>query len=129
MNKQTIEKLFKIAKKLDNSGYYTEAIMLTKVAYDVSPDDIIMPNERQTINNTISDDESTEITLNNIKQQYITLANTIKSLPNEHNGDDYFGKLKQKLKMSLFETGLKLGSLMTQAGMDSDSFDKFIQEM
>ena len=129
MNKQTISSLIKIANKLDNSGYYKEANMLTKVAYDVSPDDIIMPGERQTINNTQTDNDSTEITLENIKQQYITLANTIKSLPDEHNGDDYFGKLKQRLKTSLFETGLKLGSLMTQAGIDSNDFDEFIQEM
>ena len=124
MNKQTISSIIKIANTLDNSGYYKEANMLTKVAYDVSPNDIIMPGESRQVNNT-TDKDSTEITLENIQEQYMTLVNTIKSLPNEHNGDDYFRTLKRNLYHSTFEVGVKISSLMTQAGMDTDKIDEF----
>ena len=127
MNKQTVEELIKIANKLDNTGYYKEANMLTKVAYDVSPNDIIMPGESRQINNT-TDKDSTEITLENIQEQYMTLVNTIKSLPNEHNGDDYFKTLKRNLYHSTFEVGVKISSLMTQAGMDTSRLDDFLND-
>ena len=128
MNKQTISSIIKIANTLDNSGYYKEANMLTKVAYDVSPNDIIMPGESRQINNT-TDKDSTEITLENIQEQYMTLVNTIKSLPNEHNGDDYFRTLKRNLYHSTFEVGVKISSLMTQAGMDTDTIDGFHSDL
>ena len=124
MNKQTISSIIKIANKLDNTGYYKEANMLTKVAYDVSPKDIIMPGESRQVNNT-TDKDSTEITLENIQEQYMTLVNTIISLPNEHNGDDYFRTLKRNLYHSTFEVGVKISSIMTQAGMDTDKIDEF----
>ena len=59
----------------------------------------------------------------------MTLVNTIKSLPNEHNGDDYFRTLKRNLYHSTFEVGVKISSLMTQAGMDTDTIDGFHSDL
>ena len=114
-----------ILKKL---GYNTIALeMLLKREAQISPEDIIMPGQDRTINNT-NDKDSTEISLENIHQQYITLVQTIQSLPNEHDGDDYFGKLKRKLLSRLFDVGLSIGSLQTQAGMDADEINNFIND-
>ena len=114
-----------ILKKL---GYNTIALeMLLKREAQISPEDIIMPGQDRTINNT-NDTDSTEISLENIQQQYITLVNTIKSLPDEHDGDDYFRKLKNNLYRSTFEVGVKLGSIMTQAGMDTSRLDDFLND-
>ena len=111
-----------ILKKL---GYNNIALeMLLKREAQISPDDIIMPGEQKTIYN--GDDQATEISLENIQQQFQTLVNTIKSLPDEHDGDEYFGKLKNKLKSRLFDVGLSIGSLMTQAGLNNDEIDDFI---
>ena len=112
-----------ILKKL---GYNNIALeMMLKREAQISPKDIIMPGESRATNNT-SDKDATEISLENIQQQFQTLANTIQSLPNEHNGDDYFGKLKKKLLGRLFDVGLSIGSLMTQAGINNDEIDDFI---
>ena len=112
-----------ILKKL---GYNTIALeMLLKREAQISPEDIIMPGKSRATNNT-SDKDATEISLENIQQQFQTLANTIQSLPNEHNGDEYFGKLKKKLLGRLFDVGLSIGSLMTQAGINNDEIDAFI---
>jgi hypothetical protein len=114
-----------ILKKL---GYNNIALeMLLKREAQISPEDIIMPGEDRTVNNT-ADKDATEISLENIQQQYITLVNTIQSLPDEHNGDDYFRKLKNNLYQSTFEVGIKLGSLMTQAGMDTSGLDDFLND-
>ena len=73
-----------ILKKL---GYNTIALeMLLKREAQISPEDIIMPGQDRTINNT-NDTDSTEISLENIQQQYITLVNTIQSLPDVHDDD------------------------------------------
>jgi hypothetical protein len=114
-----------ILKKL---GYNNIALeMLLKREAQISPDDIIMPGEDRTVNNK-ADKDATEISLENIQQQYITLVNTIQSLPDEHNGDDYFRKLKNNLYRSTFEVGIKLGSLMSQAGMDTSGLDDFLND-
>ena len=54
MNKrQIISSLINNANNLDNSGFYKEANILTKLAYDILPEDIIMPGEQRiNINNT-----------------------------------------------------------------------------
>ena len=113
-----------ILKKL---GYNNIALeMLLKREAQISPDDIIMPGEQKTIYN--GDDQATEISLENIQQQYITLVNTIKSLPDEHDGDDYFRKLKNNLYQSTFDVGIKISSIMTQAGMDTSRLDDFLND-
>ena len=113
-----------ILKKL---GYNNIALeMLLKREAQISPDDIIMPGEQKTIYN--GDDQATEISLENIQQQYITLVNTIKSLPDEHDGDDYFRKLKNNLYHSTFDVGVKISSIMTQVGMDTSQIDDFLNE-
>lgn len=113
-----------ILKKL---GYNNIALeMLLKREAQISPDDIIMPGEQKTIYN--GDDGATEISLENIQQQYITLVNTIKSLPDEHDGDDYFKKLKNNLYHSTFDVGVKISSIMTQVGMDTSRIDDFLND-
>lgn len=113
-----------ILKKL---GYNNIALeMLLKREAQISPDDIIMPGEQKTIYN--GDDGATEISLENIQQQYITLVNTIKSLPDEHDGDDYFRKLKNNLYHSTFDVGVKISSIMTQVGMDTSRIDDFLND-
>ena len=113
-----------ILKKL---GYNNIALeMLLKREAQISPDDIIMPGEQKTIYN--GDDQATEISLENIQQQYITLVNTIKSLPDEHDGDDYFRKLKNNLYHSTFDVGIKISSIMTQVGMDTSQIDDFLND-
>jgi hypothetical protein len=112
-----------ILKKL---GYNNIALeMLLKREAQISPEDIIMPGQERTIN-TGNDDGAVEISLENIQQQFQTLVNTIQSLPDEHDGDDYFGSLKKKLIGRLFDVGLSIGSLMTQAGISNDEIDDFI---
>lgn len=114
-----------ILKKL---GYNNIALeMLLKREAQISPENIIFPGQQRTVYN--GDDQATEITLENLKTQFQTLINTIKSLPDEHNGDDYFGKLKRDLLHVSFDVGLKINSLMTQAGMSNDDFEEFINEM
>ena len=116
-----------ILKKL---GYNNIALeMLLKREAQISPEDIIMPGQDRAINNNTPDDQAVEIILENLKTQYTTIINTIKSLPNEHDGDDYFGKLKRDLLHVSFDVGLKINSLMTQAGMSNDDFEEFINEM
>ena len=113
-----------ILKKL---GYNNIALeMLLKREAQISPDDIIMPGEQKTIYN--GDDGATEISLENIQQQYITLVNTIKSLPDEHDGDDYFRKLKNNLYHSTFDVGVKISSIMTQVGMNTSQIDDFLND-
>lgn len=113
-----------ILKKLGYNNIATQ-ILLKRSAVEFDPDNIIMPGEPRTTNNT-SDKDATEISLENIQQQFQTLVQTIQSLPDEHNGDDYFGILKKKLIGRLFDVGLSIGSLMTQAGLSNDEIDYFI---
>ena len=114
-----------ILKKL---GYNNIALeMLLKREAQINAD-VLMPGEYKPVNNA-PDDQAVEITLQNLQQQFTTLINTIKSLPNEHNGDDYFGKLKRNLLHVSFDVGLKINSLMTQAGMSNDDFQEFINEI
>ena len=122
-----IKKLFSMNEEiLKKLGYNNIALeMLLKREAQISPEDIIMPGQDRAINNT-NDKDATEISLENIQQQFQTLVNTIQSLPDEHDGDEYFGKLKNKLKSRLFDVGLSIGSLMTQAGLNNDEIDDFI---
>lgn len=114
-----------ILKKL---GYNNIALeMLLKREAQISPEDIIFPGQDRSINNT-SDKDATEISLENIQQQFQTLANTIQSLPDVHNDDEYFGKLKKKLIGRMFDVGLSIGSLMTQAGLSDDEINHFINK-
>ena len=114
-----------ILKKL---GYNNIALeMLLKREAQINAD-VLMPGEYKPVNNA-PDDQAVEIILENLKTQFTTLINTIKSLPNEHNGDDYFGKLKRNLLHVSFDVGLKINSLMTQAGMSNDDFQEFINEI
>ena len=118
MNEENLKKL----------GYNTIALeMMLKRDAQINPKDIIMPGQDRAINNT-NDTDSTEISLDNIHRQFQTLVQTIQSLPNEHDGDDYFGKLKNKLISRLFDVGLSIGSLQTQAGMSNDKLSDFIND-
>lgn len=116
-----------ILKKL---GYNTIALeMLLKREAQINtdglkPEDIILPGQNRNINNQ----DQTQVSLDNIHKQFISLSQAIKSLPNEHNGDDYFGTLKKRLISSLFDVGLKIGSLMTQTGMSEDELSDFIND-
>ena len=113
-----------ILKKL---GYNNIALeMLLKREAQINENDVLMPGEYKPVNNNTSDDQAVEISLDNIHRQFQTLVQTIQSLPNEHDGDDYFGKLKKKLLGRLFDVGLSIGSLMTQAGISNDEIDDFI---
>ena len=116
-----------ILKKLGYNNIATQ-ILLKRSAAEIDTE-ILMPGEYEPVNNDAPDDQAVEITLQNLQQQFKTLINTIKSLPNEHNGDDYFGKLKRNLLHVSFDVGLKINSLMTQAGMSNDDFEEFIKEM
>ena len=118
MNEDNLKKL----------GYNNIALeMLLKREAQINAD-VLMPGEYKPVNNA-PDDQAVEIILENLKTQFTTLINTIKSLPNEHNGDDYFGKLKRNLLHVSFDVGLKINSLMTQAGMSNDDFQEFINEI
>ena len=116
-----------ILKKLGYNNIATQ-ILLKRSAAEIDTE-ILMPGEYEPVNNDAPDDQAVEITLQNLQQQFKTLINTIKSLPNEHNGDDYFGKLKRNLLHVSFDVGLKINSLMTQAGMSNNDFEKFINEI
>ena len=116
-----------ILKKLGYNNIATQ-ILLKRSAAEIDTE-ILMPGEYEPVNNDAPDDQAVEITLQNLQQQFKTLINTIKSLPNEHNGDDYFGKLKRNLLHVSFDVGLKINSLMTQAGMSNNDFEEFINKM
>ena len=58
----------------------------------------------------------------------MTLVNTIKSLPDVHNDDEYFGELKNNLYQSTFDVGIKISSIMTQAGMDTSRLEDFLND-
>ena len=122
-----IKKIFSMNEEiLKKLGYNNIALeMLLKREAQISPEDIIMPGQQRAINNT-TDEDAIEISLENIQQQFQTLVNTIQSLPDEHDGDDYFGNLKKKLIGRMFDVGLSIGSLMTQAGLSNDEIDDFI---
>ena len=109
-----------ILKKL---GYNNIALeMLLKREAQIDHRNIIMPGEERNINNT-SDQDQTQISLKDIHQQFLTLDKTIKSLPNEYDGDGYFGDLKTELISLLDKVDSKIESLMTQAGMDTSTDD------
>ena len=116
-----------ILKKLGYNNIATQ-ILLKRSAAEIDTE-ILMPGEYNPVNNNTPDDQAVEIILENLKTQFTTLINTIKSLPNEHDGDDYFGKLKRDLLHVSFDVGLKINSLMTQAGMSNNDFEDFINEM
>ena len=116
-----------ILKKLGYNNIATQ-ILLKRSAAEIDTE-ILMPGEYEPVSNDAPDDQAVEITLQNLQQQFKTLINTIKSLPNEHNDDDYFGKLKRNLLHVSFDVGLKINSLMTQAGMSNDDFEEFINKM
>jgi len=116
-----------ILKKLGYNNIATQ-ILLKRSAAEIDTE-ILMPGEYTPVNNNAPDDQAVEIILENLKTQFTTLINTIKSLPNEHEGDDYFGKLKRNLLHVSFDVGLKINSLMTQAGMSNDDFQEFINEI
>ena len=112
-----------ILKKLGYNNIALEMLLKREAQINtdvLKPDDIIMPGQPRIINN-ISDQDQTQISLENIYQQFLTLSQTIKSLPDEYDGDDYFGDLKTELISSLFKVELKIESLMSQAGMDTSS--------
>lgn len=123
MNEENLKKL----------GYYNIALeMLLKREAQINTGDIevLLPGEYQPVNNNnVPDDQAVEITLENIEQQFKILVNTIKSLPDTHNDDDYFGKLKRNLLHEAFDVGLKISSLLTEAGMNTDEIDKYNNEM
>ena len=117
MNKQTISSIIKIANKLDNSGYYKEANMLTKVAYDVSPDDIIMPGDQKP--ETQQDYSNVDVILENLKSQILTIINTANSLPElledeEGPDDSMFYYHRRDLIQNLQESGSKISSLLIE---------------
>ncbi len=120
MNEENLKKL----------GYYNIALeMLLKREAEINtdgltPDDIIFSGQNRNINNQ----DPTQVSLDNIHKQFISLSQAIKSLPNEHNGDDYFGTLKKRLVSTLFDVGLKIGSLMTQTGMSEKELTDFINK-
>ena len=123
------QKIIMNEENLKKLGYYNIALeMLLKREAQISPEDIIMPGQDRAVNNT-NDKDATEISLENIQQQFKTLVQTIQSLPDVHNDDEYFGKLKKNLLHVSYDVGLKINSLMTQAGMSNDDFEKFINEM
>ena len=114
-----------ILKKL---GYNNIALeMLLKREAQINTE-VLMPGEYNPVNNA-PDDQAVEIILENLKTQFTTLINTIKTLPNEHDGDDYFGKLKRDLLHVSFDVGLKISSLMTQAGMSNDKIEKIMNKI
>lgn len=116
-----------ILKKLGYNNIATQ-ILLKRSAAEIDTE-ILMPGEYNPVNNNTPDDQAVEIILENLKTQFTTLINTIKSLPDEHAGDDYFGTLKKNLLHVSFDVGLKINSLMTQAGMSNDDFEEFINKM
>ena len=81
-----IKKLFSMNEEiLKKLGYNNIALeMLLKREAQISPEDIIMPGQDRAINNT-NDKDATEISLENIQQQFQTLVNTIQSLPDEQH--------------------------------------------
>ena len=122
------QKIIMNEENLKKLGYNTIALeMMLKRDAQINPEDIIMPGQDRAMINT-NDQDATQISLENIHQQFLTLSQTIKSLPNEHDGDDYFGNLKRKLISRLFDVGLSIGSLMTQTGMDPDSLNDYIND-
>jgi hypothetical protein len=123
MNKQIVSSLIKIANTLDNSGYYKEANSLTKLAYDVSPDDIIMPGDQKP--EIQQDYSNVDVILDNLKSQIITIINTANSLPelleNEEGPDDsMFYYHRRDLIQNLHEAGNKISSLLVE-NMDFDT--------
>lgn len=127
MNKrQIIASLINNANTLDDSGYYEEANSLTKLAYDISADDIIMPGEQRTNINNTTDVGNVEISLNDIQNQFIAMVKTIQSLPDTHDDGEYFGRLKSELLNKMYSAGSKLGSLFAEAGLNSDNLDNYM---
>ena len=105
---------------LKKIGYNSVALeMLLKREAQINPDDIIMPGEYRSLNNN-TDQDATEISLYDIQKQFNTLEETIKSLPDEYDDNDYFGVLKQELISVLLPVKLKIESLFTEAGLDID---------
>jgi len=89
-----------ILKKLGYNNIATQ-ILLKRSAAEIDTE-ILMPGEYTPVNNNAPDDQAVEIILENIQQQFQTLVQTIQSLPDVHNDDEYFGKLKKKFITCLF---------------------------
>lgn len=83
--RQIIASIIKQANTLDNYGYYEEANSLTKLAYDISADDIIMPENRPRINTdpTINDIPSNDVAdqINVIHNKLNELKQLVENLP------------------------------------------------
>ena len=83
--KQIIASIIKEANTLDNYGLYEEANSLTKLAYDISADDIIMPEDRPRLNTdpTINDIPSNDVAdqINVIHNKLNELKQLVENLP------------------------------------------------
>jgi hypothetical protein len=83
--KQILASLINNANSLDNSGFYKEANILTKLAYDILPEDIIMPGDRPRLNtdSTLNDipSDTTANQINVIKTKLDELKELVENLP------------------------------------------------
>jgi hypothetical protein len=83
--KQILASLINNANNLDNSGFYKEANILTKLAYDILPEDIIMPGDRPRLNtdSTLNDipSDTTANQINVIKTKLDELKELVENLP------------------------------------------------
>jgi hypothetical protein len=83
--KQIITSLINNANNLDNSGFYKEANILTKLAYDILPEDIIMPGDRPRLNtdSTLNDipSDTTANQIDVIKTKLDELKELVENLP------------------------------------------------
>jgi hypothetical protein len=116
-----------ILKKLGYNNIALEMLLKREAQInidDFKPEDIVLPGQNRNINNQ----DPAQVSIDNIHKQFIALSQAVLDLPEEHNGDRYFGKLKQNLISTLFDVGLKIGSLMTQTGMSEDELSDFINK-
>ena len=116
-----------ILKKLGYNSIALEMLLKREAQINIdglTPDNIILPGQNRNINNQ----DPAQVSIDNIHNQFIALSQAVLDLPEEHNGDRYFGKLKQNLKSTLFDVGLKIGSLMTQTGMSEKELTDFINK-
>ena len=83
--KQILASLINNANNLDNSGFYKEANILTKLAYDILPEDIIMPGDRPRLNtdSTLNDipSDTTANQINVINTKLDELKELVENLP------------------------------------------------
>lgn len=83
--KQILASIINNANNLDNFGFYIEANILTKLAYDILPEDIIMPGDRPRLNtdSTLNDipSDTTANQINLIKTKLDELKELVENLP------------------------------------------------